>query len=249
MSLQPEEKRDDKKSEKRIIVALDFARASDALAAAKRLDPRACRVKVGKELFTAAGPQVVASLQSAGFDVFLDLKFHDIPNTVAGACRAAAELGVWMVNVHASGGRRMMLAAREAIDRYGSHGAAPKLIAVTVLTSMEQGDLADTGLDVPVDEQVSRLALLAEDCALDGVVCSAREAPMLRDERRAGFLYVTPGIRPAGSEAGDQRRIVTPGDAIRGGATHLVIGRPITGASDPVAVLAAINNDIVAALS
>lgn len=234
--------------EKRVIVALDYPRASAALAAAKRLDPRACRVKVGKELFTAAGPQVVEALHAAGFEVFLDLKFHDIPNTVAGACRAAAELGVWMVNVHASGGRRMMLAAREAVDRVNGAGTPPRLIAVTVLTSMERSDLADTGLDVPVDEQVSRLALLAEDCALDGVVCSAREASMLREERRAGFLYVTPGIRPAGSEAGDQRRIVTPGDAIRGGATHLVVGRPVTAAVDPVAVLAAINTEIAAAL-
>jgi len=233
--------------ERRVIVALDYSTARDALAAARRLDPRACRVKVGKELFTAAGPQVVEGLHAQGFEVFLDLKFHDIPNTVAGACRAAAQLGVWMVNVHASGGRRMMLAAREAVDK--STGAQPLLIAVTVLTSMEQEDLADSGIDVPVEEQVSRLALLAEDCALDGVVCSARETTRLRSERRRGFLYVTPGIRPAGSDAGDQRRIVTPGDAIRGGATHLVIGRPVTSASDPVAVLAAINSEVAAALA
>ncbi|MFZ5723269.1 MAG: orotidine-5'-phosphate decarboxylase [Pseudomonadota bacterium] len=228
--------------ERRVIVALDFSHSRDALAMARRLDPRACRVKVGKELFTAAGPQVVTGLHELGFEVFLDLKFHDIPNTVAGACRAAAELGVWMVNVHASGGRRMMLAAREAIDRHS--GRQPLLIAVTVLTSMEQDDLADSGIEVPVAEQVERLARLAEDCALDGVVCSARETALLREECRRGFLYVTPGIRPAGSDAGDQRRIVTPGDAIRDGATHLVIGRPVTAAADPRAVLAQINADI-----
>lgn len=230
----------------RVIVALDFSSARAALNAAGRLDPRACRVKVGKELFTAAGPQVVEGLHQLGFEVFLDLKFHDIPNTVAGACRAAAQLGVWMVNVHASGGRRMLLAAREAIDK--SVGRQPLLIAVTVLTSMEQDDLADSGIEVPIEEQVGRLAQLAEDCALDGVVCSARETTQLAQECRRGFLFVTPGIRPAGSEAGDQRRIVTPGDAIRGGATHLVIGRPITGAADPVAVLRQINAEVAHAL-
>lgn len=233
-------------TERRVIVALDFSSAREALAVARRLDPRACRVKVGKELFTAAGPQVIEGLHALGFEVFLDLKFHDIPNTVAGACRAAAQLGVWMVNVHASGGRRMMLAAREAIDK--STGVQPLLIAVTVLTSLEQEDLADSGIEASVEEQVSRLALLAEDCALDGVVCSARETAWLREERRTDFLYVTPGIRPAGNAAGDQRRVVTPGDAMRGGATHLVIGRPVTGASDPVAVLTAINAEVAAAL-
>lgn len=232
--------------DRRVIVALDFSAAREALDAARRLDPRSCRVKVGKELFTAAGPQVVDGLHQLGFEVFLDLKFHDIPNTVAGACRAAAQLGVWMVNVHASGGRRMLLAAREAIDQ--STGTPPLLIAVTVLTSMERDDLADSGITVPVEEQVSRLAHLAEDCALDGVVCSARETARLSGECRRGFLFVTPGIRPAGSAAGDQRRIVTPGDAIRGGATHLVIGRPITGAADPAAVLAAINAEVAHAL-
>lgn len=232
---------------RRVIVALDYPDQPAALAAARRLDPRLCRVKVGKELFTAAGPGVVDALHALGFEVFLDLKFHDIPNTVAGACRAAAQRGVWMLNVHAVGGRRMMLAAREAVDQVT--GTPPLLIAVTVLTSMDAGDLADTGIDIPLEDQVSRLALLAEDCALDGVVCSAREAARLAGERRSGFLKVTPGIRPAGSDAGDQRRIVTPGDAIRGGATHLVIGRPITGAEDPVAVLDAINAEVAAALA
>ncbi|MFZ5756713.1 MAG: orotidine-5'-phosphate decarboxylase [Pseudomonadota bacterium] len=225
--------------ERRIIVALDFDTAREAVAAARRLDARRCRVKVGKELFTIAGPRVIEELHGLGFEVFLDLKFHDIPNTVAGACRAAARLGVWMVNVHASGGRRMMLAAREAID--AGSGRRPLLTAVTVLTSMDQDDLADIGIEVPVEDQVSRLALLAEDCALDGVVCSAREAGRLSQECRRGFLFVTPGIRPAGSAAGDQRRVVTPVDALRSGATHLVIGRPITGAADPVAILADIH--------
>lgn len=231
---------------RRVIVALDHAEARAAIDTARRLDPAQCRVKVGKELFTVAGPAVVESLHTLGFDVFLDLKFHDIPNTVAGACRAAAQLGVWMVNVHASGGRRMMLAAREAVDAFER---PPLLIAVTVLTSMEAADLADIGLEVSVEEQVARLALLAEECALDGVVCSARETRMLGAERRPGFITVTPGIRPAGSEAGDQRRIVTPGDAIRNGSTYLVIGRPVTGAREPVRVLEAINAEVAAALA
>lgn len=232
---------------RRVIVALDFPDQAAALAAARRLDPRQCRVKVGKELFTAAGPAVLDALHALGFEVFLDLKFHDIPNTVAGACRAAAQRGVWMLNVHAVGGRRMMLAAREAVDAVSDSPSL--LVAVTVLTSMDATELADTGVAVPLEEQVSRLALQAEECALDGVVCSAREARQLALERRPGFLKVTPGIRPAGGDAGDQRRIVTPGDAIRGGATHLVIGRPITGAADPVAVLAAINAEVSAALA
>jgi orotidine-5'-phosphate decarboxylase len=231
----------------RVIVALDFPEQATAIAAARRLDPRQCRVKVGKELFTAAGPVVLDALHELGFEIFLDLKFHDIPNTVAGACRAAAQRGVWMVNVHAVGGSRMMLAAREAVDSVS--GTPPLLIAVTVLTSMDASDLAESGVIASVDEQVSRLALLAEQCGFDGVVCSAREAGRLAGERRKGFLKVTPGIRPAGSDAGDQRRIVTPGDAIRGGATHLVIGRPVTGATDPAAVLAAINTEVELALT
>jgi len=234
-------------SDKRVIVALDYPTRELALAAARRLDPALCRLKVGKELFTATGPEILDALHALGFELFLDLKFHDIPNTVAGACRAAATRGVWMLNVHASGGSRMMLAAREAVDQVG--GQRPLLIAVTVLTSMEPADLAESGVQRSLEEQVSHLARLAEDCDLDGVVCSAREAAMLRSERRAGFLKVTPGIRPAGSDAGDQRRIVTPGDAIRAGATHLVIGRPITSAADPVAVLHAINAEVAAALS
>lgn len=232
---------------RRVIVALDYAHARDALALAQQLDPSLCRVKVGKELFTAAGPSIVQSLHALGHEVFLDLKFHDIPNTVAGACRAAAELGVWMINVHALGGRRMLLAAREAIDAVP--GERPLLIAVTVLTSMDDVDLADVGIDVPMAEQVSRLALLAEDCALDGVVCSARESTQLAQLRRPGFVLVTPGIRPAGSAVGDQRRVVTPGDAIRAGSTYLVVGRPIAAADDPAAVLAAIHAEVVGALA
>ncbi len=232
---------------RRVIVALDHADARGALALARRLDPAQCRVKVGKELFTAAGPAVVESLHKLGFDVFLDLKFHDIPNTVAGACRAAAALGVWMLNVHASGGRRMMIAAREAVD--AAAGRRPLLIAVTVLTSMDAADLADIGIAVALETQVSHLALLAEECALDGVVCSAQEATLLAAERKSGFLRITPGIRPAGSAAGDQRRIVTPGDAMRAGSSYLVIGRPITGAVEPGTVLASINDEITAALT
>lgn len=233
------------RDDRRVIVALDAPSQAQALAMARRLEPAQCRVKVGKELFTAAGPGVVEALHGLGFEVFLDLKFHDIPNTVAGACRAAAALGVWMLNVHASGGRRMMLAAREAVD-----GAAnpPLLVAVTVLTSMEAAELPDIGVGDGLDEQVSRLALLAEECALDGVVCSARETPVLSAARRPGFLLVTPGIRPAGSDTGDQRRVMTPGEAIAAGSAYLVIGRPVTGAADPAAAVRRINEEIAVAL-
>lgn len=231
----------------RVIVALDFPDGVQALRAAGRLDPALCRVKVGKELFMSAGPRVLDELHALGYEVFLDLKFHDIPNTVAGACRAAAQRGAWMLNVHASGGRRMMLAARDAVD--GVSGRAPLLLAVTVLTSMEALDLADVGVEEPLEEHVGRLALLAEECALDGIVCSAREVASLSAERRPGFRFVTPGIRPAGAEAGDQRRVMTPAGAVRAGASWLVIGRPVTGAADPVGVLTAINEEIRAALA
>ncbi|MDP2226864.1 MAG: orotidine-5'-phosphate decarboxylase [Moraxellaceae bacterium] len=221
-----------------VIVALDHARADEALALADRLSPADCRLKVGKELFTVAGPVVLRQLHERGFDVFLDLKFHDIPNTVAAAVAAAADQGVWMVNVHASGGRRMMMAARERLEQAGH---ATRLIAVTVLTSMEQSDLAETGLDVEPQVQVRRLAALTADCGLHGVVCSAQEAALLRAERGQDFLLVTPGIRPAGSAAGDQRRIMTPPEAQTAGVSYMVIGRPITQAADPAAALAAIN--------
>ena len=217
-------------NESRIVVALDFPSANQALALAEQLDPQACRVKVGKELFTRSGPEVVRKLVDQGFDVFLDLKYHDIPNTVARACAAAADLGVWMVNVHASGGRKMMEAAREAL---GSGDDTPLLIAVTVLTSMDQSDLMELNVaDTPAN-QVLRLAQLAESSSMDGVVCSPQEITLLREKISADFKLVTPGIRPAGSATGDQKRIMTPAQAVELGSDWLVIGRPITAAEDP----------------
>lgn len=224
-----------------VIVALDYARASDALRLAEQLSPADCRLKVGKELFTAEGPAVVRALQDRGFELFLDLKFHDIPNTVAAAVATAADLGVWMVNVHASGGRRMMVAARE---RLLQGGYDTRLIAVTVLTSMERGDLAEIGLDIEPLEQVRRLAALTAACGLHGVVCSAQEAALLRAAQGDDFLLVTPGIRPADSDAGDQRRIMTPPQAVTAGVSQMVIGRPVTQAADPAAALRAINVSI-----
>lgn len=227
--------------ERRIVVALDFPDAAAARALAARLDPRACRVKVGKELFTRAGPALVEDLVGRGFEVFLDLKFHDIPNTVAAACRAAAALGVWMINVHAQGGRRMMEAARAAIDDAGdAAGRRPRLIAVTILTSLGDAELREIGYSDDAAAMVSRLAGLAEQSGLDGVVCSPREAARLRGERGAGFLLVTPGIRPADAEGDDQRRVMTPAEARAAGADYLVIGRPITAAADPLKALQAI---------
>ena len=221
-----------------IIVALDFPDAATAVAMADRLNPTHCRVKVGKELFTAAGPQVVEALQNKGFEVFLDLKFHDIPNTTAGAVRSAAELGVWMVNVHASGGRRMMEACREVLNK--RTGQRPLLTAVTVLTSLEQEDLHEVGIDIEPMVQVQRLARLTQECGLDGVVCSAREAKALRNTLGDDLQLVTPGIRPADASADDQKRIVTPAQAMENGSTYLVIGRPITSAADPAQALDAI---------
>ncbi len=215
----------------RIIVALDFASATDALIMADQLDPTRCRLKVGKELFTREGPSIVTQLQSRGFELFLDLKFHDIPNTVAAACCAAADLGVWMVNVHALGGRRMMDAARKAID---THDHQTLLIAVTILTSMTAEDLREIGLADAPEGVVLRLANLAKESGLDGVVCSAPEANTLSRDIMGEFLFVTPGVRPAGSDAGDQRRIMTPELAIKSGASYLVIGRPITQAPNPL---------------
>lgn len=227
---------------KPIIVALDYPEQAAALNMADRLDPQTCRVKVGKELFTRAGPAVVEALQSRGFDVFLDLKFHDIPNTTASAVRAAAELGVWMVNVHASGGRRMMQAAREVLDKQPD--CQTLLIAVTVLTSMEQADLEDIGVMGEPKQQVWRLAQLTAECGLDGVVCSAQEAQMLRQQLPDNFKLVTPGIRPQDADAGDQRRIMTPLEALRQGSSYLVIGRPITRAEDPAARCRQILNEL-----
>ncbi len=224
-----------------VIVALDFADAPAALDFAARLDPAECRVKVGKELFTASGRSLVESLAARGFQVFLDLKFHDIPNTVAHACKTAADAGVWMVNVHASGGRRMMEAAREGLAHYSQR---PLLIAVTVLTSMEAADLAEVGITVSPQEHVLRLATLTRDCGLDGVVCSAQEAPALKARLGQAFSLVTPGIRLADSAADDQRRVMTPVAALEAGSDYLVIGRPITRADDPLAALRKINGDI-----
>lgn len=208
-----------------IIVALDAKSQKQALTIADQLDPSLCRVKVGKEIFTHEGPSVVRALHDRGFDVFLDLKFHDIPNTTAQAVCAAADLGVWMVNVHASGGRKMM---ETCVERLRAGNYQTQLIAVTVLTSMGREDLKDLGLDVEPFEHVKRLARLTKDSGLDGVVCSAQEAKMLRETLGQEFALVTPGIRPAGSNADDQKRIVTPKQAMLDGSTHLVIGRPIT---------------------
>ncbi len=226
---------------KRIIVALDYPAAAPALALAARLDPALCRVKVGKELYVAAGPAVVEQLQQRGLEVFLDLKFHDIPNTVAGACRAAAGLGVWMLNVHASGGLAMMRAAREAVARLAR---PPLLIGVTVLTSLSDADLAAIGYAGSAAANVERLARLAADAGLDGVVCSAEEAALLRHAIGANFVTVTPGIRLPGDAKGDQSRVVTPEDAVRRGAHYLVIGRPVTQAADPAATLESIARSI-----
>jgi orotidine-5'-phosphate decarboxylase len=226
---------------KPIIVPLDVADAEAALVLAGRLDPMLCRVKVGKELFVAAGPSVVLRLQDRGFEVFLDLKFHDIPNTVAGACRAAARLGVWMMNVHASGGAAMMRAAREAIAGFAH---PPLLIGVTILTSLADDDLAQIGLSGAAEENVVRLARLTRASGLDGVVCSAQEAPAIRKAIGADFLLVTPGIRLAEGDKGDQARVVTPGEALRLGANYLVIGRSITHSPDPAATLESISKSL-----
>ncbi len=220
-----------------IIVALDFPTREAALQLADQLDPRLCRVKVGKELFTSCGSDIVTTLRDKGFDVFLDLKFHDIPNTTAMAVKAAAEMGVWMVNVHCSGGLRMMAACRETLDKLT--GPKPLLIGVTVLTSMEREDLAGIGLDIEPQEQVLRLAGLAAKAGLDGLVCSAQEAQALK-AAYPGLQLVTPGIRPAGSAQDDQRRILTPRQALEAGSDYLVIGRPISQAANPAQALATV---------
>lgn len=225
-----------------IIVALDVNTKQKALEIADQLDPKLCRVKVGKELFTSSGSNVVQALQQRGFDVFLDLKFHDIPNTTAQAVCAAADMGVWMVNVHASGGRKMMETCVERLHK-GSYNT--QLIAVTVLTSLEQNDLREVGIDIEPQQHVLRLAKLTQDCGLDGVVCSAQESKMLREHLGQDFVLVTPGIRPAGSNVDDQKRIVTPKQAMLDGSTHLVIGRPITQAEKPTAML----NEILQSLN
>lgn len=227
--------------DKPILVALDFDQSQAALQLVERLDPSRCRLKVGKELFTSEGPQFVETLQNKGFDVFLDLKFHDIPNTCAKAVKAAANLGVWMVNVHASGGQRMMEAAREALEPFKQK---PLLIGVTVLTSMEQSDLAGIGLDIDPQEQVKRLAMLTKNSGLDGVVCSAQEASMLKELCGPDFQLITPGIRPSFAQQGDQRRVMTPAQAMDAGVDYMVIGRPITQHADPIEALSLIEAEI-----
>ena len=226
----------------KIIVALDYEKESDALALVDQIDPSLCRLKVGKEMFTTLGMNFVKQLQQRNFDVFLDLKYHDIPNTVARAVRSAADLGVWMVDLHASGGLRMMEEAKRILEPYGKD--APLLIAVTVLTSMEDLDLLQIGINASPREQVLRLAHLTQRAGLDGVVCSPQEVEILRNACGEDFKLVTPGIRPIGADFGDQRRVMTPTAAIRAGSDYLVIGRPITKADNPVEVLRSINASI-----
>ena len=227
---------------KPILVALDYDNKNHALQLIEKLDPNMCRLKVGKEMFTLFGPQLVKDIHDRGCDLFLDLKFHDIPNTIAKAVAAAAELGVWMTNVHASGGLAMMEAAKKALLPYGDK--APMLIAVTVLTSMSDDDLKLLGINVPAFEHVQRLAKLTQQAGLDGVVCSAQEATALKSLLGQNFKLVTPGIRPVGSDAGDQHRVMTPPQAIAAGSDYLVIGRPITKAADPLAALQAIHQSL-----
>jgi orotidine-5'-phosphate decarboxylase len=225
----------------KIVIALDYANPQDALNFVEQLDPTLCRLKVGKELFTAAGPHLVEALIAKGFGVFLDLKFHDIPTTVAKACEAASRLGVWMLNVHASGGSAMMEAAREGVERSGQQ---PLLIAVTVLTSMNQQILNEVGVAGTVADQVLTLATLTQKSGLDGVVCSAQEAPILRQSLGQDFCLVTPGIRPADAALDDQSRVVTPRQALALGSSYLVIGRPITQAKNPLEALIKIHEEI-----
>lgn len=229
--------------ESRIVVALDFPAEDPALALVDRLDPSRCRLKVGKELFTRLGPAIVETLQERGFDCFLDLKFHDIPNTVAAACAAAADLGVWMVNVHCTGGARMIAAARERLD---AHPQPPLLIGVTVLTSLDGGDLDAIGCPGEPAPRVLKLAELGRRAGLDGVVCSPLEAAAVRQATAPDFLLVTPGVRPPGSCLGDQVRVMTPAQAVAAGADYLVIGRPITAAPNPMAALASIEAELSA---
>ncbi|MBU3845149.1 MAG: orotidine-5'-phosphate decarboxylase [Candidatus Anaerobiospirillum pullicola] len=233
----------------KVIVALDYDNDAAALDFVSRIDPSTCNLKVGKELFTVAGPQFVSKLVALGFRVFLDLKFHDIPNTTAHAVRAAASLGVWMVDVHASGGRIMMEAVVNELDKLPANMQRPLVIGVTVLTSMDQAQMQEIGLTSTPQEQVLRLAKLAKSAGLNGVVSSAQEAAMIKKELGSSFINVTPGIRPSGSDLGDQKRVMTPAQAIAAGADYLVIGRPITKAADPCAVLKNINHEIYQALA
>jgi orotidine-5'-phosphate decarboxylase len=230
-------------TEARVIVALDFPAQAKAIQLVERLDPGLCRLKVGKEMFTRYGPPFVEQLRKRGFDIFLDLKFHDIPNTVAAACDAAADLEVWMMNLHASGGRRMMVAARERLEQ---RARRPLLVAVTILTSLSGEDIAEVGYAGDPAENVLRLARLTRDSGLDGVVCSPLEAVEIRQRIGQDFLLVTPGVRPRTSTQDDQRRVMTPGEAIAAGSSYLVVGRPITAADDPIQALKSINAEIAA---
>jgi orotidine-5'-phosphate decarboxylase len=225
----------------KVIVALDYADASSALNLVNQLDPSLCKLKVGKELFTAAGPQLVEKLVAKNFQVFLDLKFHDIPNTVAKACKAASDLGVWMLNVHASGGLEMMQAAKQAVDNSANQ---PLLIAVTVLTSMNEAQFSLIGINGTLEDHVIRLAKLTKQAGLDGVVCSAGETARLKKELGTNFCLVTPGIRPTNTSLDDQKRVASPAEAIKMGSHYLVIGRPITQTANPIEVLTAINQEI-----
>ena len=226
----------------KLIIALDYPTAEQALSFVKQLSPERCKLKVGFELFVAAGPDFVKLLVDQGYDVFLDLKFHDIPNTVASACRSASELGVWMINVHAGGGDKMMAAAKQALV---DNNSSTKLIAVTVLTSMDQQQLQSTSVSLSPQDQVKHLAALTKQSNLDGVVCSAQEAAMLRKELGDDFLLVTPGIRPAGADIGDQSRVMTPLDANNAGVSYIVVGRPVTQSENPLSVIEQINNDLL----
>ncbi len=222
-----------------VIVALDYPSAEETLAFVRTLDPSMCQLKIGKELFTSTGRNLVEKLIAQGFKVFLDLKYHDIPNTVAQACKVAAQMGVWMVDMHACGGRRMMEAAVEAV---ANESNKPLLIAVTVLTSMEQSDLTELGITKTVEEQVLSLAGLAKSSGMDGVVCSAHEVVSLKANMGQDFVLVTPGIRLSHAIADDQRRIMTPQEALSAGSDYLVMGRPITQAQDPIAILQDVNH-------
>ncbi|MBW9258272.1 MAG: orotidine-5'-phosphate decarboxylase [Candidatus Thiodiazotropha sp. (ex. Lucinisca nassula)] len=233
-------------TDSKVIVALDFPQQQQALDLVERLDPSLCRLKVGKEMFTRLGPQFVEQLSSRGYDIFLDLKFHDIPNTVAAACDAAADLGVWMMNLHASGGRRMMVAARERLEQRSER---PLLIAVTILTSLGIEDITEVGYQGEPAENVLRLAKLTDESGLDGVVCSPREASDIRQQLGGDFLLVTPGVRPSSAAKDDQRRVMTPAEAMGAGSSYLVVGRPITAADDPIQALQAINAEVAESLA
>ncbi|PJD90630.1 MAG: orotidine-5'-phosphate decarboxylase [Legionella sp.] len=224
----------------KLIIALDFDRPEDALSLVEQFEPEQCAFKIGSELFTRSGPDVVRQIIARGFRVFLDLKFHDIPNTVAQSCKAAADLGVWMLTVHAAGGAAMLHAARTALESYGA--SRPKLIAVTVLTSLSEADLSGMGVSGTLLQHVERYAVLSQQAGLDGVVSSAQEVARLRTLCGRGFLLVTPGIRMAGDVAHDQSRVISPQDALQAGSDYLVMGRSITRAQHPRAVVDALNS-------